>query len=229
MAMKRKYTASTGSGSTKRMMPYKKPRYERKDILSRTAYSSRMLGTSNELKMVDTSNIDGLLASLALTNGVLLNPIGAGDDINQRDGRRVLLHSIQLRGFVYASGNPSQPVVGRLVVVYDRQSNAALPSSATFFNNTAVFSSLNNVNNQGRFLTIFDEMISLDSSTLGGGGRHVQHFNLFKYLKNIPTRFQGNENNIGSIESGSLVGYFFASSNSAASMTIYTRVKYRDT
>jgi len=89
-----KYTKkSTYYGKKAVMLVGKKP-----DYISKFGQSQKKLGLSSELKIVDTNFATDNLAVLASCTPQCLNLIAQGDDINQRDSRRITLHSIQIRG-----------------------------------------------------------------------------------------------------------------------------------
>lgn len=182
----------------------------------------RLSVRSRELKMTDGA-ATGDLATLALTTPTLLNGIAAGDDVNQRDGRRIALHSIQLKGQIY--NDDDVKCSARVVVVYDRQSNSTALTPGVYFSNTANYASFSNLNNQGRFITLFDQQYAMDAS---GSGNSIQSLEMFKYLSGLPVHFSGNNNDIGSIDMGSIYLYVFTSVTNAGGCNIVTRIKYRD-
>lgn len=90
----------------------------------------------------------------------LLNGCVPGDNSNNRTGRKISMTSMQIRGYVNTVNNSSATAADflRLILVYDRQPNAALPALADVLQATAQgggttsgsFDPLN-INNADRF------------------------------------------------------------------------------
>jgi len=215
---KRKATANT-----KKVTPVAKK--QKTSYLRKIGNAERSLGMSKEIKIADGS-IGGALAVLASCNPNLLNGVSEGTGISNRIGRRVTLKTLSIKGFFSASVAGAS--VCRLVCVYDKQTDSTAPASGVYFNDTSQFNSLSNINNQGRFVTLFDQEYELDCGTGGVGGRTVRHFNLFKNMEDVPVHFSGTGATAGSIDTGGVFIYFFCTASSAAAVDCYTRVKYTD-
>lgn len=195
---------------------------KKEDYLTKVSKSERYLGQVTEIKMADgnpTYTPVGDLASTTSPN--ILNLIAQGDDINQRVGRRIALHSVTLKGWI-SNTNPNQ-CSARVVLAYDKQTNSASPALSYFQGGTA-FNALSNFNNQGRFITLMDQKYDFD----GTGGRQIHEVNFFKFLKGIPTHYSGSSGAIGSVDSGALVMWVFATTATGVTADIYTRCKYKD-
>lgn len=85
----------------------------------------------------------------------LLNGIAVGDDITNRDGRRVHLKSLFIRGFVGPEDSNTTFQLARLLVVYDKQANGGTPVTTDVLN-TATATAPMNLNNRERFKVILD-------------------------------------------------------------------------
>lgn len=150
----------------------KKPRPTPSVGKSLTAKVNQLIA-NQEYKIIDVSNTT--LVTGATGTVVPLNSIAAGDDITQRNGRKINMTSSMLRFHLFlADGVPAAPMSMRLALVYDRQPNGAAPVWTDVFQ-TAVAASDRNVNNRDRFKIVYDNYNSakkgyLSIATPTGGG-----------------------------------------------------------
>lgn len=122
---------------------------------------------AQEYKIIDVSNTT--LAVVATGTVVPLNSIAAGDDVTQRNGRKINLVSSMLRFHGYITdSSPTAPTSFRLALVYDRQPNGAAPVWTDVFQ-TAVSDSDRNVNNRDRFTLVYDNYNSAKHGYLSVG------------------------------------------------------------
>jgi len=88
---------------------------------------------------------------------VLLNGCAQGNSGFTRIGRRLLMKSILFRYF-FAPGSSS---CFRILVVYDKQTNGALPATTDVVNTTDAHAPLNLIN-ADRFVTVFDKIVDVN-------------------------------------------------------------------
>jgi len=222
---------------------------------ARTRFS-RILSTvpsrhSAEVKLVDTVNGSPTITSVINTTGTItaMNLIQSGSGFNNRVGRRIEMKSVHLVGILKQTGtvNVSNDY-GRVVVVYDRQPNGALPAITTILlqydqsstTSTTAFSGLN-PDQRERFMIVADEHIALPSvvaaSGLTGGvdGLSVTfNINRFIKLRNLTTHFQHDSNPavIGDVATGALYVFTlgaFASGSEGWNASLSWRLRYVDT
>ena len=132
------------------------------------------------------------------------------------------MKSIQWRAIAQNSSGASQH---RIVVIYDKQSNGALPALTDIFTANSFVSPMN-LNNADRFVVIHDEITeSIQSSSLNISSSRFSKCNL-------ETIFTGNTGTITDILSGSL---FMTIANNGGTITgvvtaldVYARVRYTD-
>lgn len=207
-----------------------------------------------EIKSVD-DNLGGAAQSLNTTaNIVPLNLVQAGSSFNNRVGRKLEMKSLYITGAVvvrsYASST-LQEDYARIIVVYDRQTNGALPAIGDYLlsvnqaggTSSTVFDQFN-VNNRDRFVTLADMRLTLPVVGLAGAGvpnlfgpveGNRRTFNIQKFinLRNLVTQYKADSSPavIGDIATGSLIlitmGAFGAGAESYQLNLTY-RLRYTD-
>lgn len=205
---KRKYSGSVAMAAKKARTsnPYKPPR-----------------GPYRELKYVDvntaSSNVPFMTANPA---AVLLNGIASGSDINQRDGRKVELHSIQLKGRFFHAG--VQQVI-RVMVVYDKHTRGLISNAADIIADTNNPHSMLNIQNKDRYIVLFDWQVGLDPYN------SVSTFDKVYFFKGKQEHFRGTGGTVGDIESGGVLLLLGAENSSGVTNPTYelfTRIKYKE-
>lgn len=177
-----------------------------------------------EFKSVDTTvNI-----SADTTGGVqLLNGLARGDDIGSRVGREVVLKSIELRATGRVTDTTGTDQTQRILVVYDRQANAAAPAIADVLAAANVLYP-RNLENRRRFKILFDRSYTLNASGEAGSQKHMKWYRRLDH----PVVFNsGNAGTVADITSGSL--YAMVLGNNAPGVTAGTvsgrvRVRFLD-
>ena len=220
------------SSATGTWKPRKKAR-----LNSRTAGSSGLRtggwrgvpGRRGELKYVDvpdtlTTFTDGGL-------GFLLNGLAPGTGASQRIGKKVTLKSIQLRASIGASIAGASPFQGmcRVFILYDKQTNASLPTIGNILE-TVHGTSPMNMDNRERFVVLYDRQIALDQN----GGNVSSQIKMYKRL-NLTTVFNnGAAGTVADINSGSILIVFISEqvNNTPATnspvVRWYSRIRYED-
>lgn len=174
-------------------------------------------GQPDEVKAADITFTTGtLFPPLATTTGVvtLLNGVSTGDDFNNRDGRKIKMLSLTIRGETNVqtgtTGSPAENF--RVAVIYDRQSNGAVSTSAQIY----VPDTLNghiNLNNRARYQVLMDESFTLgnvgQAALVNAGGSPCFKYHKHRInLKGLETVYQGTTAAATDIASGTL--YFVA-------------------
>jgi len=193
--------------------------------LSNRGFSSMAYRANREKKFFDTPQ-----AYYTITNAGGFTPLfipRLGSDFYQRIGRKCLIKSLYIRGFVAMRSAIDHEYVGavpctmmRLIVVWDNQPNGAAPATTDLLNNADVASQLN-PNNRDRFMIIkdkqyvFDPLRGADASS--AWNRTIYPVKCYKKL-NLETIFnQLSAGNIGDITTGALYMFWISSSNVAGS------------
>jgi len=181
-----------------------------------------------ELKAVDVSG----QINADLTGGVaLLNGLGPGSDINQRIGRQIMMKSVMVTFQLNVTAGTGVDQVHRVLIVYDRQANAAAPTTANII--SAAGSGYDvirpkNLENRSRFKILFDRTYYLNASGESLSGR-VEKF--YRRLAHPTTFNAGVAGTIADITTGSL--YIVCVGNiavgaTAGQLTYFSRVRYDD-
>jgi len=197
------------------------PMYKVNDYIVTT-----MTPIDNGAAAVTTDNID--YRCYTPTFSVVQLP-SAGYDINQRIGRVIRSKALIIRGILEARVLPSKIGAGatgcyspgrlRLVILYDKQANGALPSANNVFNYNGTnydITALYNVDSKYRFIPLYDNTWTLGESYFGTGtapkfgpvANNSIEVNIAIPLKNLKTVFNGGTGNIGDITTGSIVFCF---------------------
>lgn len=195
------------------------------DVVMGTNRATRGLILSpGEFKSVDTAVVGAVDSTGSVT---LINGIARGDDINERDGREVTMKSIQCTVQLYVTDTTGLDQSQRILVVYDKQTNAAAPAVTDILTAATVFSP-RNLENRKRFTVLMDRCYTLNASAESGSSR------LFKWYRRLrhPITFNsGNAGTVADIVTGGL--YVVLIGNRAAGATAgaidsYFRVRYLD-
>lgn len=161
------------------------------------AYLSR---PSGELKYKDTSATGDVNSNGTIT---LINGIARGDDVAERVGRKIIMKSYQVNYTAYAAPAASTGLstTGRIMIVYDKQANAAAPAITDVLV-TATGFSLKNLNNSERFTILKDKLFV----TMATAGQSDQQQSGRLYGKiHLPTMFNaGDAGTVADITTGAL-------------------------
>nr|WAE42584.1 MAG: capsid protein [Cressdnaviricota sp.] len=184
-----------------------------------------------------------------------INLIQAGSTFTNRVGRRIEMHSLHMTGAVTNIANRSTVAndYARIIIVYDRQPNGAVPSIGTIFasydqTTTATTSVTSGVNpdERERFVVLMDQRmvlppVSQASAGVYGqtdgsieGNKDVWSVNRFIKLRGLTTHFKADSSPavIGDIATGSLLAITWGSINSGGEAFTYhyeARLRYKDT
>jgi len=156
----------------------------------------------------------------------LLNGLVPDSTATGRIGRRVLIKSLYVRVTCRMAATSVGGAPIRMIIVYDKQSNAAAPAVTDVFT-TDNFNSMNNISNRDRFVTLVDQIIP----TISTSSEPVQHLEVYKKL-NLPVQYNaGTAGTIGDITSGAMYMTFVQEGNitvASPAVAYYARVRYTD-
>lgn len=181
----------------------------------RNAVVGGFVGT--ELKYFDTLKAETTVTGPSDTTSFLFNPATGGDCLNcpaqgssalQRDGKKIRMKSLYIRGWVRrpaleAFADTYPPIQVYLAAVLDRQTNGAAaasniiwkqaPGGMTTLYNASLFRDLENGE---RFKILRDQLFDLNVLTLTSAGANshssaglVRHFTWFIPLNGLPVYF----------------------------------------
>jgi len=180
-------------------------------------------GTGSEKKYLDTKTTNAALNVAAAANPILLNGVAQGTDATERIGRKVTWESILIRCRLGLNTTTATNSAYRILLVVDKQANAAAPAVSDILQDTAYFVSPNNMANRARFVTLWDKKGDLTTS---GDGIIIEELFLRKKFQTI---YSGIGATVGSIASGALYLVVFgdAAANGLA-LSSYVRLRFSD-
>lgn len=208
-----------------------------------------------EIKSIDVVNPTNGATPVAFTiNSTAqltpLNIVTSGSSMFNRIGRKISMKSVHLQGYMVNTGNvQANGSFARIIIVYDKQPNGALPNYTDVFtdqiNNTGGDIKISNpssginLNNRDRFEIIVDRRFFLPGTTATGVSAQVaatcdpMHFEIYSKLKNREVHFKADSSPgvIGDIATGSLVLITIgdkASGSDPWGMDLNIRLRYSD-
>lgn len=212
--------------------------------------------TATEKKVIFFGNADAVNVALTLNTTAAItcvNLVQVGSSMFNRIGRKIEMRSVRMNAYMITAPVTRAtvfPDFGRVMIVYDRQTNGAFPAIADILqdteqsgtNSTTAQSGLN-MNNRERFVTIMDKRITIPQATATAGvltnvfpnaQELPAKFNEFRKLRGLTTHFKADSNPavIGDVATGGLYVISFAS-NQASGTELFSldwnlRLKYTD-
>jgi len=194
-----------------------------------------MMTLQREIKFVDNALTNTLFRSAATPPvGVYLGGPVQGAAPYQRVGQKIMNKSIHIRGIVVNSATSTEDL-GRILVVYDRQPNGAVPTYATLIASyiaagTSASTAYDgiNMNNRERFKVLCDEQFRFPACTntsgvltnlaqidaTGNTAAAKWNFERFIRLKDLVTHFNTtNGGGIGDVTTGALLMFVVSQGN----------------
>lgn len=212
--MKRTRTAPKGR-------PTKRPRVT-------PAFVKKIVAKSTELKNLDTTlNTRIVAAQTTATVGEIFSP-DAGTDPTEHVGRTTnevsLEYHLQISYAATTAG--SSPI--RIAIVYDRQTNAALPTITDVWESD-VINTLRNLANSKRFKVLVDKKLDGLSDA---GPKSLFHHGFRKFKFPLETNYnQTNGGTIADITTGSFISYVWQNGNIITAnpvAVLTTRIRFTD-
>jgi len=161
-----------------------------------------------ELKTIDTSG-EGLCVSSsdAIT---LINGVATGNDFTDRNGRKITMKSIFIRGWLQGQDITNGSPLGnlcRVMLVYDKQANGTVTTQDAILKTKEAQSQLQ-LNNRDRFVVLADKTVALGTITnvatqSVAGSPTCRAIKIFKKV-NLDVQFSGTDATISSIATGAL-------------------------
>lgn len=194
---------------------------------------SRYNARPSELKTIDSgaATITAVGAGAA-GSVVLLSGVATGTDFTNRVGRKILMNKFLFRASAYPISTTTSPIgdVLRLMLVYDTQSNGALPAIADVLQ-AASYQSPMNLNNRDRFKVLWDQFCSIGANTyaagaLTAGSPEPKHMDFFQNGR-WEEIFSGTTNAVTDITSGTI--FLLAITQSGTVRLEYnSRIRFND-
>jgi len=186
---------------------------------------------TEERKVIDVA--PGTLVADTTGTITALNLVATGTDFTNRIGRKILMRSIYIRYRVNNFDNTTVNNCSRVILVYDMQTNGALPAITDVLDTIHAESQVN-LNNRDRFRIIWDKIHAIGqfdtTATQAIAGSPTIHVGK-KYKKlRLETIFSGTTAAIGSIATGGLylITVGDAAANAGGLFTLSTRIRFED-
>jgi len=159
-------------------------------------YSAFQKSSGIEKKNIDDTAPKITTAATTWTINVL-NDVGQGTTATTRIGRKILMKSLLLQGWVSSTA----PI--RILIIYDRQPNGALPAATDVLTSNTLMAAMN-LDNRDRFICLADIFPGDDSENLTGN--FPTGFGWKRFIKmNLETIYGGVAGTIADINTGSLL------------------------
>lgn len=185
------------------------------------AYSVFQKSSGIEKKNIDDSS--GKFTSGAATWTInVLNDVAQGTSATTRVGRKILMKSLLVQGYL----GVALGAIPRIVIVYDRQCNGAIPAPADIFTSNTVMAAMN-LDNRDRFIVVADIFPGDDSENLMANNPNVYGYKRFIKM-NLETIYAGNTGTITDITSGSLLMCTNVNGGAVANETGIQRIRFVD-
>lgn len=159
------------------------------------------------------------------TQYTLINAVSEGDDLTNRNGRRYQVtqleydYNVAISAANYATleAAQAQPISGRVLIVYDSQTNGAAPTINTILDQGSgtginIQSGHRNMSYSQRFKVLVDEKYVLNN----GSGLNVRLTGIRKFAQPLPVQCIGTGAAVTDIGSGSIYLIYVDSNNSVA-------------
>lgn len=207
---------------------------KRRKTSGRSGIAMRTGGWANpwrgrEVKFVDvtpapTVNLGSVQWS---TPGILLNGMAPGSTASDRVGRKIVMTTLLIRWRAQMVITGIQGANFRILVVYDKQANAALPVITDILDSNDVLAR-QNLSNRDRFIVLVDK----HSKNVGAQSDWSTIGKIYRKKLNLETIFNaGAAGTIGDIASGSVVLFIAHTGTTgtvAPTMNLLTRIRYTD-
>lgn len=184
--------------------------------------------TSRELKFIDTvPSADPVIASDTFSAGTVLNTCIAGPLATNRIGRKIKMENLFIRwgNTLAATSVGGSPL--RILIVYDRQTNIALPAITSILLTDSFYSPMN-LSNRDRYLILMDKI----TAPIAVNGQFSVSGKKFINLRGLEAMYNTTEGgSVADITTGGI--YLFVAQNSG--ITVATpnffstcRIKFSD-
>lgn len=189
--------------------------------------------TRQEFKSLDVSASSTTVdttGSVTLLNGCI-----RGSDINNREGREILMKSLQLKVYIAPNSQATGDQLARVLIVYDRQTNGTALTPTEVIDSCCALG-MRNLENKRRFKILHDMVFELNANYDGAASQVYQpgqHYYKELYRKiSLPVTFgSGNAGSVTDISTGSLymvrIGTI-APGTAAAACNFTSRIRFTD-
>lgn len=196
------------------------------------------LGGSSERKYIDTA--PGVYQVNTSGSITCLNGCARGTDANQRVGRKIVMTSAFIRGYVsselsttYTPTTNAISQLARCIIIYDNEANAGTPLISDILTSATSYDQLN-INNRDRFTVLMDKQWAIGPMSTTGFMAAQQAFALKKYIpmKHPVVYNSSNNGDYSDINTGTLwmvwIGNVAAGTGTDANARVSVRLRFTD-
>lgn len=220
----------------KRRVPYTKRRrnpvgvYAKKRTAApQTSSVSRFQGPYRPVAEKKSIDVDSTAVIDSTGAVVLLNGCAPGTGIGNRVSRKTQLRSLLVRASALGTSGTGTAQDGRMLLIYDKQTNAAAPAVADVLAAADPRAPME-LSGRDRFVILADWYYAVADRTAPGDTMAVQ-FNRYTKM-NLPCVFNDEGNGtVGDIITGAIFLVSLgdnAAGNTAGVLTFYSRVRFED-
>lgn len=183
-----------------------------------------------EWKYIDNFNKDVILP--LTPTPILLNGLAPGSGASQRIGTQIDIMTVELR-LTWTVGGSTTPGHVRVMMCYDKQTNATAPALTDILENGATIaptSALRLMSNRRRFKIIMDRTFSHGALSTGEATGDMYFYGRYKRRPIVTQYNAGTAGTVGDIVTNALYLLIFAeASTNNPTCDYYARVRYVDT
>ncbi len=219
------YSTASARGGTKRKRPFVAGRDRTSGFYGR--YGTRALGSLTEQKFFDTDILFTFSQPGSTENQLNLVPQGTTE--NTRIGRKMIVHSIQIKGVIELAAGAAGFDQANLALVQDTQANGAAAVITDVYDQADMTNNLINLANASRFKILKTWRIPMQA---GGGvatafSGNMKNLSYYKKCR-IPIEFDSTTGAITEIKSNNLFFVAGGAQNDASTLKARVRIRYTD-
>jgi len=203
--------------------PFKKPKLQRSNSLVNPVQYRKK---PDEKKNIDVNTAATIIFGQATVSTLThINPITQGAAGNQRIGRESTMRSIHYRWIGSLAPTTTGTSALRLLIIYDKQPNKALPGITDVLTIDSIESPMNLDNNK-RFVILVDQEVEC----IGTQGPQSWYIKGYRKI-GLPTEFFNTGGSIASCNTGSVIAITYQNGNlliANPSSQLYTRIRFDD-
>lgn len=217
-------------GSSKAKAKLKRLKQARKTI------QANQLASIYEKKFFDAGAGDSTdVTTSGVYNYQSICKVAQGNGSNNRLGRRILIDTINVRGVInWPNQTDLVKMTGtvRIMVVWDKQANGAVPTVGTHLTNNDI-SDYNNLNYSDRFVTLGEKRITFNQphAVLTGpvySSPSQEQFIEFYIKCHIPVIFSSTAGALTELVSSNIFVYSVCDTNVTGVVDIASRIRFHD-
>ena len=139
----------------------------------------------------------------------LLNGIAIGDNNLQRDGDSIVMHSVRMRMRFTTSAATGSSFLGRVLILYDKQPNGAVPAVTDLFVLSQEETSSFKIAFDKRFIILYDRMFQVGEYAANSTVNAHKVLDVTIPLAKRKSQYETDGNGVSDISTGALYAMWF--------------------